>query len=384
MGHRACKVNLNFGDQLLSRDPDSLNYRGTLDSWKSWFTSLVEERRVSDIILLGEQREYHRVAIKIARERGIEVVVTDFGYLRPDWITFERDGMSAESAFPRDPAEVVSLAGRCEELVMEQRFEDSFFNQACWDILYNLAAIIGWPLYPGYDNFRVYNPVQDYLGILVRLLRRRSVEPRAQRFVNEMISTGLDYFVYPLQIQRDYSIQAYSPYSGNEQPMEEILLSFAQSAPEQAHLIIKIHPLDPNPFKWKRMVNARSEKLGLAGRVHFLDGGDLNRLLKNALGVITINSTTGITALQLGIPTRTLGDSVYNIDGLVSRQQLHDFWGDPQPPNLQLRNAFVRALAGTVQLKGTYYRQPGLNAAVDEAAQRLHCKRINQPLTWRS
>ena len=62
-------------------------------------------------MLLGEQRPYHRAAIAAAQARGIAVTVTDFGYLRPDWIMLERDGMGAESRFPRDPAAILR-AGR--------------------------------------------------------------------------------------------------------------------------------------------------------------------------------------------------------------------------------------------------------------------------------
>ena len=46
----------------------------------------------------------------------MSVAVTDFGYLRPDWIVLERDGMGAESRFPRDPdtdyvKRIVGVAG---------------------------------------------------------------------------------------------------------------------------------------------------------------------------------------------------------------------------------------------------------------------------------
>ncbi|MDJ0932160.1 hypothetical protein [Breoghania sp.] len=34
---------------------------------------------------------------------GINVSAVEFGYLRPDWITLERNGMSAYSHFPNDP-----------------------------------------------------------------------------------------------------------------------------------------------------------------------------------------------------------------------------------------------------------------------------------------
>jgi capsular polysaccharide export protein len=66
--------------------------------------------RNTDIVLLGEQRVYHRAAIATARPLGIAVTVTDFGYIRPDWVIVERNGMNAESEFPRDAAAILALA----------------------------------------------------------------------------------------------------------------------------------------------------------------------------------------------------------------------------------------------------------------------------------
>ena len=44
---------------------------------------------VTDLVLLGEERPYHRDAITAATARGIDVYVVEMGYLRPDWITLE-------------------------------------------------------------------------------------------------------------------------------------------------------------------------------------------------------------------------------------------------------------------------------------------------------
>lgn len=381
MGHRTLKVNLNLGDQLMWPQKQRYNYRGSLKNWPSYIASIYQSEQVTDVLLLGEQRDYHRIAIELAKQHDINVVVTDFGYLRPDWITFEYNGMSAESLFPRNPNEILALAKQCEQPDLRRKYQDSFFNQAFWDVLYHFMAILGWPLYPGYDNFRRHNPVQDYLGILVRLFRRKRVEPRAKNTLAQLKSRQTKYFVYPLQLQHDYSIQAYSAYSGNEQPMEDILRSFASSAPHDSELVIKIHPLDPSPFKWRKMVHYDSKRLGIKNRVHFMDGGDLNQLLDHAQGVITINSTTGIQSLQKGVPTKILGNAIYDIEGLVDKQSLDEFWNAPQPPNEALRDAFLTAIVGTIQLKGTYYLQPGLDAGVKAAAIRLDQSKINQPLT---
>ena len=46
-----------------------------------------------------------------------------------------------------------------------------------------------------------------------------------------------------------------------------------------------------------------------------LEDGIPNELLRNAAGVVTINSTIGITALYHGVPVKVLGNAVFDVPG---------------------------------------------------------------------
>jgi capsular polysaccharide export protein len=120
-------------------------------------------------------------------------------------------------------------------------------------------------------------------------------------------------------------------------------------------------------------------ELGISDRVHYLDGGNLDHLIRGARGVVTINSTTGIRALQLGCPLAVLGGAIYKVPGLVEDGSLDGFWSAPRLPDPGLRDAFMAALAATIQVRGVYYAQPGLDAAVAETVERLHRGWINVP-----
>ena len=110
LGCRVTGINLCFGDQLFWRGPARVNYRGRLADWPDFLRRFLQGENVTDIVLLGEQRHYHKEAVKIAQSCGVRVTVTDYGYLRPDWITLERDGMGGNSCFPKDPEEIRRLA----------------------------------------------------------------------------------------------------------------------------------------------------------------------------------------------------------------------------------------------------------------------------------
>src|SRR5438067_2355902 len=98
-GHQVHRINLHFGDQLFWRLP-ATHFRGHFDDWRTFVGEMLETHQVSDLVLHGDHRPYHVVAAEEARARGIQVIANDLGYVRPDWITLERDGMSTCSRVP--------------------------------------------------------------------------------------------------------------------------------------------------------------------------------------------------------------------------------------------------------------------------------------------
>jgi capsular polysaccharide export protein len=381
-GHGVRRINLWFGDWLHWRRPGATDYRGRLSDWQGFIADYLDREGITDILLLGEQRAYHRAAIAEARARGIRVVATDFGYLRPDWITFELDGMSAESRFPRDPDAIRALARQVPPVDLARRFDDDFWHMVRWDMAYHLSGTLLRVLYPFYRSHHVYHPVLVYLGTGLHLLRTRLGARRARRDVAELTGGDAPYFVFPLQMQNDFQIRVYSPYPKLEVAVREVIASFAQHADPSARLAIKEHPLDPSMINWRRTCRRIAREHGIADRVVFIDGGSLDDLLAGSRGVVTVNSTVGIWALLAGRPLLTLGSAVYDVPGLTHQDGLDAFWYRPAAVDLGLRDAFIRAMAGTIQLRGVYYRQPGLDAAVDVAVERLDRELVNAPLPY--
>lgn len=381
-GAKCLRINLCFGDWLFWRRPGATNYRGRKSDWPAFIDQFIARHGVTHVVLLGEQRFYHRKAIEAAKRYGVEVVATDFGYLRPDWITFERNGMSADSEFPREPEAIRQLARAAGPFEKRRKFQDSFFTQSIWDMAYHLLSSLFRPFYPFYDSHQVYHPVMVYIGTGIRIaLRKLGRNQRANDVILRLLESDAGYFVFPLQMQNDFQIRAYSRFNGIEEALEEVVASFAANAEPEHQLVIKVHPLDPGMISWRRRCKGIMQQYGVADRVRYIDGGSLAVLLKGALGVITINSTVGIWSLLEGKPTHTLGESVYNVPGLVDQNSLDQFWSSPTPPDLSLRDDFMQAMAGAVQIRGVYYNQPGLNNAVEEAARRLLTGCINKPLT---
>ncbi|RVU15030.1 capsule biosynthesis protein [Methylobacterium oryzihabitans] len=370
-GHRCLRVNLCFGDWLFWRRAGAHDFRSSREKWPAYVADLIDREGVTDLVLLGEQRYYHKVAIAAAKARGLHVTVTDFGYLRPDWITLERDGMSGDSCFPRDPEAILDLAGKAPEPDLAPRYKDSFLTQIVWDMAYHLLSNWLWWLYPSYTSHQVHHPALVYLGTGLHILTARRRGPRVDAAVDAIKAAGTRYYVMPLQMENDFQLRAYSPFFDLKTPIHTVIRSFAGSAPEGSRLLIKVHPLDPGVRNWGRIVRRSAQKWGVADRVDYLDGGDLGRMLDGCQGVVTVNSTVGMWSMRAGKPTMTLGAAVYDVAGLTFQGPLDRFWTEGEAPRPDLWEAFIKAIVAHIQIRGVYYRREGMQAAVEAAAARL-------------
>ncbi len=381
LGHHCLRINLCFSDWIFWRRGGSCHYRGRLKKWSAYLDEFYDRHAVTDIVLLGEQREHHKVAIELAKLRGIRITVTDWGYLRPDWLTFERNGMSGDTLFTKDPREVLRIAEDLPEPDLSLKYPESFGLLTLSNVCGDISNWLFHPLYPGFRSHLLDNPIVGYISTGIRLARAKRRECFTSQTIKHLVSQAPQhpYFVFPLQMEGDFQIRAYSGYSDLYTALYEVLSSFARSSAKQEKLVIKLHPWDTGLRPWRKISLGLARKFGVSSRVEFVDGGSLDDLLAGAKGMVTINSTCGVGALRLGTPVKTLGACVYNIPGLTAQGTLDDFWPNPPPPEAPLRDAFIRAIASCIQIKGGFFSKAGVQAAVETAAVRLANGSVNQP-----
>lgn len=369
-GHRVSRINLHFGDWLFWRLP-AKNYRGSIDGWRSYIAQQLDADPITHLFLLGDQRPHHRIAIEEAKARGAEIICAELGYLRPDWLVLERDGMSTFSRMPRDPQTIRTLAQSYDKPDFTVRFLTPFWRFTMLDMIYNLGALFFWPLYPGYKRHAIDHPLIEYAS-WVRKLCRAPLEKRAtHRVLEKLKASSAPIFVLPLQLSTDYQIRAHSLYPDMPSAAREIVASFSIHAAKDAHLIVKVHPLDPGITPWRQLINEMAAEHGGGERVFYVDGGNLDAMLTMAAGCVTVNSTSGLAALQTGCPLKVTGNAIFDVPGLTFQGSLDDFWTKAVPPDPDLVADYIRLLAGALHIRGGYYTQDALDVAVPATADRL-------------
>jgi capsular polysaccharide export protein len=370
-GHNVSRINLCIGDRMHWRRAGAVNYRGRIEAFGDQIRRHIATHGVTDIVMHGECRAYHRIAAEAAGPAGVRVFVTELGYLRPDWMAVDRDGTAAASIFPRDPRVIARLAERSAPVDLAAQYPSHFSWVAIPDVVYNLANTLLWFFHPYFQRHTIDWPPLEYAAWVARLATARARNRRAAGIAAELIASGRPYFVFPLQLEGDFQVRARSPFKGQAEAIESVMASFAAHAPPDARLVLKTHPLDNGLIGWRRIVDETRARHGMAGRVLFLDGGGLAPMLERARGVVTINSSAGLEAILTSIPVKTLAPALYDVAGLTHQGVLATFWNAPHKPDAVLAGQFVRALGGSVLVRGTIYSREGLDAAVRNVADAI-------------
>ncbi len=376
VGARVERVNFCIGDMVFWWPRRSTLFRGKKNEWAAYLAAFVRHHAVTDIVMLGDGRDYHAAAAELGQSSGIRVHIVEHGYLRPDWLTVEPDGMSAHSRFPRDPEAIRALADGVPPVARGGLFQSSFLTYALYDLAYHIPNVLLGPLvHCHYRTHGAVHPVVEYSGWICKGLtagrRRKQAEKTIAASTRRLDGSDARFFLFPLQLPGDYQIIRHSPGGDLVKIVEAVITSFARYAPKDTRLLFKVHPIDNGLSRWPERIGGAASRLGVGDRVFVADGGNTDALIKRAEGIVTVNSTVGLTALGFGRPVIALGSAIYDIEGLTSQGPLADFWNSPPLPDPDLFDAFMRALSATTQVRGGFIGREALETGADNVAARL-------------
>ncbi len=359
------KINFNGGDALFFGGPQALAYRGTLDEFSGWLAGHMTAQGFEAVLCFGDCRLYHQSAKQVCQQLGRPFFVFEEGYLRPDYITFEQGGVNAFSPL-RHQWPQVPVYPASKPRPVHSRFMLMVVS-AC---LYYLAWILLSWRFPHYQHHRQLTPRQELLAWLTsawrRLVFRRPDQQAMQQILRDWDG---QYFIMALQVHNDSQVRVHSDYQDVVEFIQEGMASFARSAPAQARLVIKHHPMDRGYRNYRTLIAREAERLGLQSRVHYVCDVHLPSLIKHSLGLVTINSTTGLQALFHHKPVKVMGSALYDVEGLTSGGSLDQFWVQPRQPDMALYQQFRSQLIWMSQLNGSFYGDsPWMRTALRQEA----------------
>ncbi|MDE1158945.1 MAG: capsular biosynthesis protein [Neorhizobium sp.] len=386
------RINFSIGDAVFWWPKHGDWFTGRQKDWPQFLTRYILEHRVSDLLMLGDGRAVHADAANVAIALGVRVHILEHGYLRPDWLTVEPDGMSAHSRFPRDPQAITALADGQPVADTTRLFRSSFLTYALYDLAYHIPnVVLGWLVHPHYRTHGAAHPVVEYSGWIGKAFKRKRRAKNAQASIcawarhhpGTPASSAPPLFFFPLQLPGDYQIIRHAPGGDLYRIVHAVIASFARHAPVDARLLFKIHPIDNGLSRWPSRIGEAARRHDVSDRVFLADGGDTDVLIERATGIVTVNSTVGLTALYAGKPVIALGAAVYDVEGLTSQGPLADFWNNPTPPDPVLLDRFLRALAATTQVRGGFIGEEAVATGVAAVATRLMETQERLPLSFR-
>ena len=369
-GARVLRINLNGGDERDWAGPATC-YRGRAARWPLYIDHFLHDHAVTDLVLFGDCRPMHMAAHQMARLRGIRVHVFEEGYIRPNWLTLERDGVNGHSRLTRDPEALLKAAHKLTappELPpigasLGRRVRDTtrYFRHVAW----GQASL----RYPFYRTHRPGSIALEGLGWAAKFLTRQRVARESAAVLAKL--AGQRYFLFPLQLSSDYQIRTHSAFTSVGQALDYVLASFAEDAPADAMLVVKEHPLDARFGGWRGTVRRRARQYGLADRIIPIAGGDLQTMAQDSLGVVVVNSTSATFALASGVPVMALGTAIYDIPGITHQGQLGDFWTAPQKPQAELYNALCCVLHHQCLVRGGLASESAIRILIENSVERL-------------
>ncbi|UOO81747.1 capsule biosynthesis protein [Uruburuella testudinis] len=356
------KLNFNAGDTLYYPEtrPNTFTYTDTFQNFPEFLAAFIAEHHIQAMVCFGDTRPYHMAAKKLADRLGnVSCWAFEEGYFRPYFITLEKCGVNAYSPLPRDAYFFTKAYPR----LSEQEYRDpmpvpaGFLPVAKHAIRYYVATYLHRNRYPNYIHHRITD-----IGHYVKLwtlsgLKRVNYVFQDRHFAKQTENGKYGkFFILPLQVFNDSQIRMHSDFSSVRNFLLHVLTSFAAHAPADVNLIVKHHPMDRGFIDYQKDIRHFIKKHPkLKGRIFYVHDVPLPVFLRHGIGMVTLNSTSGLSALIHNMPVKVIGRAHYDIPGITFQDKLADFWVRPTPPDRDLFHAYRMYHINVTQINGSFY-----------------------------
>lgn len=350
------------GELIATPARNQVVFRGKddADAWRTFLEQTMRDRHISAIVTFNDSCRRTRAAHDLAEKLGIARYVLEEGYLRPWWVTFDHVGVNGNSLLPKDPQFYLQ---ENRATVPRETFKQKFRYLVRDTIVHFSACTLMSPFLPydpSYYGDSVWVQAKGYTREY--FLRKTQSEAGCLRQLREHHRRKAgDIFVALMQKPGDAQLRFHSKYRANNPYLREVMSSFAAHADKSAILVVKQHPLDYAVENSKAVFDEMVARHGLQGRAFYIRKLTIESVLAVASGLVTINSTGGLAAIEQGVPTIALGKAIYDVPGMTFQDGIDRFWTERRAPDAGLVSAFINYLTAQTQINGGYYSRKSLN-----------------------
>ena len=329
-------------------------FQQKLQDWPDFLSQLLKAHQVDCVVLFGQSRLYHRAALERCKAQGICVVVLEEGYFRPGFITMELDGVNGFS----ETLLRHTWAPSSEAAAITPNTSPHHFQKMAWQAGRHYQAL--WNArheFPHYQHHRISQP-SHYAFYWGRSWLRKLKHLRPSHRLQQQLfaqKVNQPYYLVPLQHDGDAQIVHHSDFASNAEFVIRVMHSFAQHAPAHSLLVFRQHPHVRGGPGHAELIAGLAQDLGIAPRVHHMIEGDTPDLAQHSAGVVLINSTVGLQALERGAPLMVLGDALYKQPQLTFMGELDQFWQQAKPANPEITAHFLAQIKNLTQAPASVY-----------------------------
>lgn len=354
------KLNFNYGDELYypAGNPNTFAYRDTYQAFPNFLAGFIAENEIDTVVCFGDTRPYHIIAKQISQKSGLNFWVFEEGYFRPAYITLEKSGVNAFSPLPRN----ASFFMENFPALAEQDYQEPPSIQSGFIPMAKCAVRYYWAMnkcqsYPHYIHHRSYSILSYIRSWAVSGIKRAAYALKDRKF-SKNIKNGRygKFYILPLQVFNDSQVRVHSDFSSVQNFLLHVLTSFATHAPEGTNLIVKHHPMDRGFTDYRKTINQFIlQHPKLKKRIFYVHDAPLPIFLRHGIGMVTLNSTSGLSALIHNMPVKILGRANYDMEGITFQGSLAEFWKHPTPPDRRLFHAYRMYHINVTQINGNFY-----------------------------
>lgn len=355
-GYITHKINFNGGDRFYSGADHCCDFVGSARHWPDFLQKYLIQHQIQSVFLMGDCRLYHWLAKPVCQRLGVQFMVFEEGYLRPDTITLEQDGVNAFSSLDCSLMALALTSRRWPKA--EVHMPPSMPIRIVYASTYYWAGWFQRRRFRQYQHHRDFSPVAEGAKWLRGFARKRINKKRdlrlEQRLTGELSGR---FFLVPLQVHNDSQLLYHSDYASVTAFIEDVVVSFADCAKPTDYLLFKHHPMDRGHTDYQQVIMQLAEGYGVGGRILYCHDIPLPALYRHALGVVTVNSTVGLSALLHRLPVKVMGRAFYDIRNLTSQCSLDQFWTAPEPVHSALFNRLHALIFHESQINGSFFSE---------------------------